>query len=248
MPPPKKEKPEKPPKSERPEKKPEADPTPTMALDVALYHPKGPLCTIHLAADSPKTLTLGVDLLLDAGFTERRPFEVEPKPVTPEQLEAAARTAAQMVEAVAKAPTETRVYTAGNGEPQYPQAAGRVTRPPAEEKPSLDRAKANMEKAVAKAEGKPDQAEKERVKSLLAWWKDFLFVKNGGPTAAQATAATRKLKADEPPSVCQFIKEKAIDKWVAETGFEWDRDRQEWVAPKEPTAEDLAGDPGPIEW
>jgi hypothetical protein len=227
MPPPKKEKPEKPPKPERPEKKPEADPTPTMALDVALYHPKGPLCTIHLAADSPKTLALGVDLLLDAGFTERRPFEVDPKPVTPEQLEAAARAAAQMAEQMAKAPT-------GNG-----QAA---------EKPSLDRAKANMEKAVAKAEGKPDAAEKERVKSLLAWWKDFLFVKNGGPTAAEATAATRKLKADEPPSVCQFIKEKAIDKWVAETGFEWDRDRQEWVAPKEPTAEDLAGDPGPIEW
>jgi hypothetical protein len=239
MPPPKKEKPEKPPKPERPEKKPEADPTPTMALDVALYHPKGPLCTIHLAADSPKTLALGVDLLLDAGFTERRAFEVEPRPVTPEQLEAAARAAAQMAEQMAKA---------GNGEPQYPQAGGRITRPPAGEKPNLDRAKENMEKAVAKAEGKPDAAEKERVTSLLAWWKDFLFVKDGGPTAAQATAATRKLKADEPPSVCQFIKEKAIDKWVAETGFEWDRDRQEWVAPKEPTAEDLAGDPGPIEW
>lgn len=238
MPDDKAEKPKKKPPKKKPPAEPQFGPIPAaVEVNVALYHPTGILTTLRFMADSPAEAARGVGFLIAAGFTERRPFEVEPTPVTPEQAQAAARAAAAMAEAVAKAPAgpgtafKDAQVPAGNGPPPKRDTSA---------DPALEKPKANMEKAVAKAEGRPDAAEKERVKKLLAWWKDFLFVKDGGPNAEAATRETRRLKAEEPASVVLYIKEKALDKWAAETGFEWDRDRQEWVAPKEPEE--------PIEW
>lgn len=115
------------------------------------------------------------------------------------------------------------------------------------EKPNLDRAKENMEKAVAKEQAKSDatdaEAEKKRVAKLVAEWRHFLFTLNDGPTGPEATEKTRELLKTESQEVIGIIWKKAIGDWRKETGFEWDQKTKAWVAPR-----DEGDSTDPIPW
>lgn len=217
---------------------------------IYLFHPTGMPVAIDVRFNTAAGLMEEIDGLITGGFCHTRIEKdiakaIITEPMTRERLDAAARgiAAAANAEELDRIQREHEEFCRRKREKELmdqAKADAKAEREKAE--PNLDRAKENMAK-LDKAESKPDEAEKQRVAQLLATWKHFLFVKDGGPNAVQATETTRELIDNEPNPVIQHIWKHAISKWASETGFEWDKGNRAWVAPK-----DEGPEPEQIPW